>query len=257
MMPIKKRIRNTLVLVMALIAGHGIIIPANAGIPVIDGGNLIQNIISTIESVAQTAKQIQEYRTQLQQYQNMLQNTASPSAQIWDRAVNTMANLRNSIDTLAYHKRRLGSIEAYLNKSQDTKYYNNSPCFNPDGCSETEWAAIKERQVYGSEAQKRANDAVFKGLDQQQEAMEADARQLEQLQYAARGADGQMQAIGYANQLASQQSNQLLQIRGLLIAQQNSIATRNQALADREAQEEAGAEQLRKGRYQTSPAVTW
>jgi hypothetical protein len=38
-----------------------------------------------------------------------------------------------------------------------------------------------------------------------------------------------MQAIGYANQLASQQANQLLQIRGLLIAQQNAIATRMQA----------------------------
>jgi P-type conjugative transfer protein TrbJ len=66
-----------------------------------------------------------------------------------------------------------------------------------------------------------------------------------------------MQAIGYANQLASQQANQLLQIRGLLIAQQNAMATKMQADADKEAQQQAAAAQLRKGSYRASPARTW
>ncbi|MFZ1447153.1 MAG: conjugal transfer protein TrbJ, partial [Candidatus Dechloromonas phosphoritropha] len=66
-----------------------------------------------------------------------------------------------------------------------------------------------------------------------------------------------MQAIGYANQLASQQANQLLQIRGLLIAQQNAIVTRNQVLADREAQEAAAGEQLRRGSYRSSAERAW
>ncbi|WP_436627462.1 type IV secretion system protein [Bordetella trematum] len=52
--------------------------PAYAGIPVIDGGNLVQNIMSAMEAVAQTAKQIEQYQTQLQQYENMLQNTMAP-----------------------------------------------------------------------------------------------------------------------------------------------------------------------------------
>lgn len=56
-----------------------------------------------------------------------------------------------------------------------------------------------------------------------------DASTLQRLQASAQGAVGQMQAIGYANQLASQQANQLLQIRGLLMAQQNAMATRMQA----------------------------
>jgi P-type conjugative transfer protein TrbJ len=67
--------------------------------------------------------------------------------------------------------------------------------------------------------------------------MVADARQLERLQISAEGAQGQVQAIGYANQLASHQANQLLQIRGLLIAQQSAIATRTQALVDLEAKQ--------------------
>lgn len=42
---------------------------AIAGIPVIDGGNLAQNIIGVLESINQTLKQIEEYETQLQQYE--------------------------------------------------------------------------------------------------------------------------------------------------------------------------------------------
>ena len=97
----------------------------------------------------------------------------------------------------------------------------------------------------------------FKGLDQQQDAMESDARQLGRLQASAQGATGQMQAIGFANQLASNQANQLLQIRGLLIAQQNAIATRNQVLADREAIEATAAENFRKGEFKPGPARAW
>ena len=56
--------------------------PVQAGIPVIDGTNLSQNIMTAIESVAQTLKQIEQYSTQLQQYQNQLQNTMAPAAYI-------------------------------------------------------------------------------------------------------------------------------------------------------------------------------
>ena len=61
-----------------------------------------------------------------------------------------------------------------------------------------------------------------------------------------------MQAIEAANQLAGAQANQLLQIRGLLIAQQNAAATRAQVVADREAQQAAAAKQIRDGSNVTS-----
>jgi P-type conjugative transfer protein TrbJ len=228
-------------LVVALTAGV-LANPAQAGIPVIDGGNLTQNITSAVESVAQTLKQIEQYKTQLQQYENMIQNTAAPAAYIWDRATSTMNQLRGAIDTLNYYKNQTGSLDAYLGKFQDVSYYRNSPCFSGGTCTDTERAAMTENRRLASESQKKANDALFKGLDQQQDAMEADARQLQRLQSGAQGAAGQMQAIGYANQLASNQANQLLQIRGLLIAQQNAIATKNQAIADQEAQQQAAHE---------------
>jgi P-type conjugative transfer protein TrbJ len=235
----------------------GTLMPVQAGIPVIDAGNLTQNVMTTIESVAQTLKQIEQYQTQLQQYENQLQNTMAPAAYIWDRAQSTMNSLRNAIDTLHYYKTRLGSIDSYLGKFQDVAYYRSSPCFNGTGaCTEAEQSAIRENRRLASESQKKANDALFRGLDMQQDALETDARTLEQLQAHAQGATGQMQALGHANQLASQQANQLLQIRGLLVAQQNAIATRMQTEVDREAVQQAASENLRRGVFQPSPAVS-
>lgn len=242
--------------VFALTAAS-IITTAHAGIPVIDSANLTQTVLSATESVAQTLKQIEQYRTQLQQYENMIQNTAAPAAYIWDQATSTMTQLRGSIDTLSYYKNQAGSLDGYLSKFQNVSYYRSSPCFNI-GCTKAEWDAMNQASnSLSSETQKKANDALFKGLDKQQDAMETDARQLQRLQSSAQGATGQMQAIGFANQLASNQANQLLQIRGLLVAQQNAVASRNQVIADREAKEATAAEQLRKGDYHTSPAVSW
>lgn len=253
----RKVLAAKVALMMAVSSIPGVITSAYAGIPVIDGANLGQNIMNVIESVAHTAKQIQQYQTQLQQYENMLKNTTQPSMQIWDAATTTMNQLRGSIDTLNYYKTNLGSIDAYLGKFKDTAGYRANPCFSPTGCTPAEWSALKDQERIGSESQKKATDALFKGLEKQQDAMESDATQLQRLQSAANGAQGQMEAIGYANQLASHQSNQLLQIRGLLIAQQNAVATRNQALADREAKEAAASDQIRAGTFHPSTGRTW
>lgn len=232
--------------------------PASAGIPVIDAGNLVQNVMTAVESVSQTLKQIEQYQTQLQQYENMLQNTIAPAAYIWDQAQSTINGLMSAVDTLSYYKTQLGSIDSYLSKFQDVAYYRSSPCFNGSGgCTDAERAAMEENRRLASESQKKANDALFKGLDQQQRNITADARQLQRLQSGAQGATGQMQALGYANQLASQQANQLLQIRVLLMAQQNAIVTKLQADADRQAQQDAAAVELRQGDFSPSPARSW
>ncbi len=230
---------------------------AKAGIPVFDGVANVTRIMQIIEAIAQTLKQIEEYKTQLQQYQNMLQNTMRPSGYIWDDAQTTMQKLLGAVDTLEYYKRKVGSLNQYLEKFQDIDYYKNSPCFTDQGCSDSEWALLEKSRRLGSESQKKSNDAVFKGLDLQQAALKQDARKLKQLQSAAQGASGQVEAIGYANQFASNQTNQLLQIRGLLIAQQNAIAARNQALADKEAQEEASSQEFRKSNFQPSSGKKW
>ncbi|MEO7129671.1 MAG: P-type conjugative transfer protein TrbJ, partial [Rhodoferax sp.] len=162
-------------------------------------------------------------------------------------------SLRSSIDTLSYYKQQLGSIDAYLGKFQDVNYYKNSACFNGGACSDaTRAALLANQQTYQSESQKKANDALFKGLDKQQDALQFDASTLQRLQSGAQGATGQMQALGYANQLASSQANQLLQIRALLITQQNAATTRAQALTDDEAMRAAADARSRRSSTVTS-----
>jgi len=249
--PIKKNLaaKMALLILLAGFAGPGT--RAYAGIPVIDGSNLSQNILSTVKTIAMALKQVQQYQKQLQQYENQLQNTAAPSY-TWDQAQETMRGLDSSINTLNYYKNQLGSIDNYLGRFPDTAAYRNSPCYSPRGCTQAQWDELAQSRTLGNQSQKRATDALFKGLDRQQSNVVNDAARLRQLQSGAQGARGQMQAIGYANQLASHTANQLLQIRGLLIAQQNVIATRDQALANKEAQEAAAAAQLRRGIFTPS-----
>ena len=244
----QKTLAAKISLALVLLGGASAL-PAYAGIPVIDGGNLTQNVLTAMESVAQTlkqveqyAKQVEQYSTQLQQYENQLQNTAAPAAYIWDQANRTINKLIEAQDMLAYYQRKAGSLDAYLAKYQDAAYYRSSPCFSGGGCTPSEREVMSANRRLASASQKQANDALFKAIAQQQDNMTADARQLERLQSAASTADGQVKAIQYANQLASHQSNQLLQIRGLMLAQQNALVVRSQSDADQAAKELAAHE---------------
>lgn len=228
-------------------------LPAQAGIPVIDAGNLQQNVMTAMESVAQTLKQIEQYQTQLQQYENMLQNTAAPAAYIWDQAQTTISSLMSAVDTLNHYRNQAGSLDGYLSKFQDVAYYRGSPCFSTGGCTAAERTSMDANRSIASVSQKKANDSLLLGLEHQQKALSNDARTLGRLQSQAQSATGQMQAIGYANQFASQQANQLLQIRGLLIAQQNAVAAKLQADADLDAKQQAAHIAATESRVEKTP----
>lgn len=233
-------------------------LPAQAGIPVIDGTNVVQTTISAVNNVQAVAKQIQQYQTQLQQYENMLQNTVAPAAYIWDQANSTINKLLQAQDTLNYYKNQAGSLDSYLQRYQDVNYYRSSPCFNSNvTCTADEIKALQNADKNNSEARKKANDAVFKAIDQQQQTLTTDANNLADLQSQASGAKGQMEAIQAANQLASAQTNQLLQIRSILLAQQSAAATLAQAEADKDAQRTAASAAIREGTYTKSPAKSW
>ncbi|WP_249172218.1 P-type conjugative transfer protein TrbJ [Burkholderia vietnamiensis] len=242
---------------IALAIGAFVSQPAQAGIPVIDGTNVVQTTISAIQNVAAVQKQIEQYQTQLQQYQNMLQNTLAPAAWVWDQAQQTMNKLLQAQDTLSFYKNQAGSLDSYLSRYGDVNYYKTSPCFSDGGCSGSALQALQTAQANGSTAQKSANDAVLKAVDLQQQTLTSDAANLRSLQSQATSAQGQMEALSAANQLASAQTNQLLQIRGMLAAQAAAQATRAANVADREALQAAGDQQFRSGGYTKSPTKSW
>lgn len=213
------------------------------GIPVIDAGNLAQNTNTAMQSVMQTLKQLDEYATQLQQYEDQLTNTLAPAAYVWDQANQVMSRVTGLVSQVQAYKQMAGSLPNYLNKYQDAGYYRNSPCFGPKGCSAAERAKLNDSAWTASTAQKKANDAVWKGLDQQEIQLKADASNLTRLQQQATAAGGRMQAIQAGVQLASNQSAQLLQIRTLLLQQQQMEAAQAQAKQDQQAKELAAHRQ--------------
>jgi P-type conjugative transfer protein TrbJ len=239
----------------------GIVNSSNAGIPVIDTTNIVQTTVSAAQNTAMVLKQIEEYRSQLQQLEIQIRDNLAPAAYLWDQAQSTISSLMGAVNTLDYYRNQLGGIDKYLSKFQDVNYYKNSPCFKPGGvCTPAERTLLEENRTLASESQKKANVALFETLYDQQQNIKNDSRRLEDLQRNAQGAKGQMEAIGFATQIASHQSNQLLQIRALLIAQQNAVGAQMQAQADREAQIQANDKKYINGnntKLTTSPKISF
>ena len=236
---------------LILVAALGSIsIQSNAGFPVADPINLIPNFLTSLESTLQTAQQVEEYRVQLQQFQFELQNTLKPVEEVWDDAQDTINGLIAITDRLRFHRNQIGSFDDFLSKFQDVDYYLNSPCFrDPLSCSASELDLMNQAKKTASLSQKDANDALFASIDQQQGNLVRDSAQLQRLQRSASSADGQLAALGYANQLSSHQSNQLLQIRSILLSQQSAEVARLAADADEDSRGKARAEQVTKWKY--------
>lgn len=229
-----------------------------SGAPVFDLANWLQNGKMALNQVNEYKTQVDQYHNQLQQYQNMVQNTQSLTSFQWDNANGVINNLLEATNTIDYYKQEAGSLQGYLDRYQSQEYYQKSPCFSGNGlCSQEELKKISQNKLSASVAEKRANDAMLKGIDKQQQSLKDDSEKLRILQSQAQSAQGQKQALQAASQLASNQSHQLLQIRGLLVAQQTAQATKDAAAANKEAIQTAGDERFRAGTFNKSSGKKW
>lgn len=229
-----------------------------SGAPVFDVANWIQNAKMITTQLSEYKTQVDQYKNQVNQYQNMLANTKSLTSFEWDNANSVINNLLESTDTIDYYKQEAGSLQGYLDRFQSQEYYQKTSCFNDSGqCSAEDLRKIKQTRLAASVAEKRANDAMLKGIDKQQQSLKNDSTTLRVLQSQAQNATGQKQALQAASQLASNQSHQLLQIRGVLLAQQNAQAVKDAANANKEAIQTAGDEHFRSGAYHKSSGKKW
>jgi type IV secretion system protein TrbJ len=213
---------------VALVLMTALPLTSPGGIPVIDYSNLLQNTTTALKQVAAYAQQVQQYQLQLQQYANQVKNTVAPVAQVWQAAQGTMNSVMGTVGIF----QNGSALQSYLNQFQNVNYWLSAPPAN------------YTYQTAGSIAQKQANDAMIRGIVQQQAQIRADAATLEQLQSQASTADGQMKALMAANQLAALQQEQLLQIRELLLQEQQVLAARSQTLANDEAMREAATDKF-------------
>jgi P-type conjugative transfer protein TrbJ len=207
-----------------------------------DPGNMVENTITALHQVSAYAQQVQQYQLQLQQYMNQVKNTVAPVAQVWQAAQGTMNSV---LGTVNMFRGGQSQLQGYLNQFQDVNYWMSA---SPNSYT---------YQTAGSIAQKQANDAMVKGIVQQEAQIRADAANLERLQSQAGSADGQMKALMAANQLAALQQEQLLQIRALLVQEQQALAARNATLANDEAMREAATKQFYNGPIITINHTGW
>lgn len=243
--PMKTTLAAKVFLSVGISCGIAVIsLPAMAGIPVIDGTNLSQNIVTALETVAQYTQQIQQYETQLQQYENMLTNTAALPDQTWSQVQGTINGLTNAMQGLNSMTNSAGSIQSYLAKFGNTNTYASQPCFNGSTCTPAQLAAIQDNNATGNAGVKSATDSELQALQQQQASLTTDAANVQQLQSSASGASGQKAAMDAANQLAASQANQLVQIRALLVAAQTAQAAQLEQQNSLEAQQAAAQKQM-------------
>jgi len=215
--------------------------PARAQWVVIDPANIAETLAIDLQQISSYEQQIQQYETQIQQYQNMLQNTLNAPFQLIQQARAVVNQLMTAINTLSALEAQFGSLLNYLNQFQNLAAYKSNPCFQRTGCTPAAQAALQLSITLASSAQKNAADAAVQSVNAQQTQIVTDAANLQTLQVNASSASGQMQALQYANQLAAAQTQQLLQIRALLIAQQNMTATQAQAAQATSAQQNASS----------------
>ena len=221
--------RKMILTTLALVLVAALPMSSPGTMPVIDYSNLTQNITTALHQVSAYAQQVQQYRLQLEQYANQLKNTVAPVAQVWQQAQQTMNGVMGTVNMFQGNG---SALQGYLNQFQNVNYWLSAPPGN------------YTYQTAGSIAQKQANDALVKGIVAQQQQIQKDAATLQQLQSQASTADGQMKALYAANQLAALQQEQLLQIRALLLQEQQALAARNQTLANEEAMREAATEKF-------------
>lgn len=148
-------------------------------------------------------------------------------------------------DALADYQKQPSGLEGFLDNFHDISFYSRSPCISVE-CVADRRNMIEKSRTLASESQKKANDALFKGIDQQKTELTTDANNLTSLEDNANSGVGDKALMRYANILAAHQTSQLMKIRALLLAQLNATAMRFQAEADRTAQEQAASKALRK-----------
>ena len=194
-------------------------------------------------SPSQTAqRRVPHARGDEPQYEDQLMQAAAPDY-IWNDAQNAINGLLNAYDALAGYETQFGDLDAYISKFENLDYIKNHPCFTSAGCSDEERAELNKIEKIANDAQMNSALAAMQALQENRESLQKDADHLRNLQERASGAQGRMEALGYANQFASHQSTQLLQIRGLLLTQQNMVAAQLAKQSQKEERQEKAFEE--------------
>ena len=217
--------------VMLALAGSMVIGNAQAGSVMGNGGatevTQILNNVQLVQETAQTYQQIQQLAQQLQYMQSQLQNLAAAPQQIWGQAQQDLTQL-TQLTQLVSQSQTL----AYAAGNGAQQFQQNYPGF----------AATAGATNYGQQYSTWINNslssvsAALQSAGFQANNFASEQAALQSIRNISAGSPGALQAIQAGNMIASNQADQLMQLRQLMTAQMGAqdsyIAARQQVQAN-------------------------
>lgn len=215
---------------------------------VMDIGAELNTMMTWFETVLQYVHMIEEYEENVRDLADFV---GSPFEELQD-------NLIELIDLVDTHFNEFGGMDNYLNYFKEVKAYADTPCFTKEQqCTQARLEELLQTKSAGILGMKRANDRLFRQIKQQQDNLRADAARLNQMRQSASSTKGRNEAMQASAQLTGEVANQLLQIRNLMIAQQQMQATKSQLDQDKDAQDTAAVSVIKRGTYVPGGRTPW
>lgn len=223
-----------LMLVFILVLSPGV---KASGIPVVDiVGNirgtlqLVEDLAQTIGQTTQIANQVSQLTNQLTQIQNQynsLKNLGSYSFQDYKNILAQLDSVAQRTGALAFATSNLASE---YDNYKDYKHYQGITDYS------AAYDAANDRWAINSSETTKSSAGV---LQQQHQSLTTDANTLANLQNASKGVSGEVQAQQAGNQLASFSAGQLMQMRQLMMNQQQYQLQERAQKAEKKALEQA------------------
>jgi P-type conjugative transfer protein TrbJ len=216
-------------------------IPAYAGVPGVFATEYTQ-ILNYVELAGQLEKQVLMVENQLNQLADMAKHGITITNQLFGTVASDINNLNQIVKT--------GQSLSYTMSNLDGSFRLRFPGYSSStnyGQSYQTWSQTSLDSTRGA-----LNAA---GLQNSQ--FNSDEALLKTLQGQSQSAVGRMQAIEVGNQIAENQSEQLMKLRQLMMADMQSKASYQGALVQAEATKQANSDQFFGQTQVTSDGVSF
>lgn len=210
-----------------------------SGVPTVDIVGNLQRVLQYVEDAAQTLGQLQQIQNEIEGLRNQtlqienqiktLKNLNSYNWQDYLNIINQLDTIARKADALAFSTANLDGEYA---KYRDQAYYEaNSEYHKMQQEAQSRWGA-------NASGTTKSSAAV---LSAQHRDLKSDGTRLNTLQAASSSVEGEVQAIQAGNQLAAFTSKQVMQVRNLLMNQQQMMIQERAQKAEREALQAAAS----------------
>jgi P-type conjugative transfer protein TrbJ len=211
---------------------------ASATAPVfcVNCGTEATQLLSKLTAAKQLATQAQQLQSQLRMYADMATNSKTVSQSVWGSTVSDFQKLNN----LFLQSKALAGNASNLD-GQFAQRYGTYTSYIKNKMSGSDWN--NKYSQWSSEASDNAR-YTLKGIGVQASQMQNEQLVMQQLQNLSQSAQGRMQAVQVANMFASQNMEQLMKLRQLLMSQMQMQANYMAQEQDRKAASDAAVQRF-------------